>query len=589
MSDTLDETERDGQADLGLRGFLTLAGGFAGAALWVIVKVFADYWETNGHLVLTLATFLAVWFSVLLVACGPLRILPGVLAATIVAVPAAFLQLIVALRYAAIDDLLSLGLHEIALAGIVVIGTPFVIAGLRRPGGWTDYPSLFIEAWTIVMRSTAAGVFTGIFWAVIFLSNLLLSLVGIGLIDRILDFSAAPLIISGALFGLSLAVIHEYAGSLAPHLVLRLFRLVLPPVLVVSVIFLVAVPFRGLSDLFGGGISSALVMMCMTIGALTLVTTAVDQDDGLAVAAPWMRLSARIMALLTPLMAGLAVYAVWIRVADYGWTPERLAALTAALILLLYGIAYAVAALRGAPWMALIRRSNVVLALVTLGIAVLWLTPVLNAERISARSQLARLEAGRVDIADFDFWRVGRAWGHASEDALEALKVMEGPDRAALDRQLEVLAASDNRYEYMYHPDPQQTVTLADVLPKVVILPEGADLPAWLSSDQGMMQQFASSCRVLAGEGSTCVMIVGDFAALTGDEVLFVENGANDNVMFTEGQVRLLFGDRGRAAETFIGYIPVDQFRALRGGDYRVEPVEIQALKTGDKTYLLVP
>ena len=176
---------------------------------------------------------------------------------------------------------------------------------------------------------------------------------------------------------------------------------VLPVVLVVMSVFILALPFQGLSHLFGD-LSAAATLLAMALAGVTLVSTAVDQSDADATEAPLMRLMTQMLALLLPLPAALAGWAVWLRVDQYGLTPNRLAAAMAALLALGYGVAYAAAVLRRGRWMARIRLANTWLALGGVVLAALWLTPVLNAQRLSAASQLARYEAGRTALANLD-------------------------------------------------------------------------------------------------------------------------------------------------------------------------------------------
>ena len=42
---------------------------------------------------------------------------------------------------------------------------------------WRDYPALFLEAWSVVLRGAAAGGFTGLVWLVIYLSDEVLRIV----------------------------------------------------------------------------------------------------------------------------------------------------------------------------------------------------------------------------------------------------------------------------------------------------------------------------------------------------------------------------------------------------------------------------
>ena len=80
----------------------------------------------------------------------------------------------------------------------------------------------------------------------------MLGIVGIDVIGRLLEHEAVILTLTGAVFGLGMAVIHDLADLLSPYVVLRMFRLFLPVVLAVMAVFLVALPFRGLDGLVSG-------------------------------------------------------------------------------------------------------------------------------------------------------------------------------------------------------------------------------------------------------------------------------------------------------------------------------------------------
>ena len=98
-----------------------------------------------------------------------------------------------------------------------------------------------------------------------------------------------------------------------------------------------------------------------------------------------------------------------------------------------YGGLYALAVLRGAGWMGRIRQANVWMALVLLAVSALWLSPVLNAEAISARSLEARYLSGavpaeRLDVDALADW--GRA-GAAARARLEELAREPGQEALA--------------------------------------------------------------------------------------------------------------------------------------------------------------
>ena len=186
---------------------------------------------------------------------------------------------------------------------LALVPLPFLVA--REGRGWDHYRTLFTESWGIVVRTGAAWLFVGVIWVVILLSDLLLGLVGI---DVLMDVALIPpvaVVLTGAGFGLALGVVGDMGDTISPWLVLRLLRTLLPAVLVVIVAFVVALPLNGMAAIYGR-ISAALIMLTMCGVAATLVTTAVDQGDGEAVAGPVMTAATRILALILPVPAALA-------------------------------------------------------------------------------------------------------------------------------------------------------------------------------------------------------------------------------------------------------------------------------------------
>jgi hypothetical protein len=75
----------------------------------------------------------------------------------------------------------------------------------------------------------------------------------------------------------------------------------------------------------------------------------------------------------------------------------------------------------GGAWMERIRQGNIRMALGIIVLAALWLTPVLNAERISARDQLARFDAGTTKVEALDLYAL-RSWGKPGAEAISTLE-----------------------------------------------------------------------------------------------------------------------------------------------------------------------
>jgi len=406
---------------------LALAGGLAGGLVWAVFKAGEKDWI--GHYpAFALFGLILVGFGALLAMAGPIgfgRALPrafglGALVAGLIG--------LTALRWGEAEDLFNSPIPAFALLTVAALPVPFLIAAART--SWRDYPALFLEAWSIVLRGAAAAAFTGLVWLVIYLSDEVLRIVGIDAISRLLAHEVVPMVLTGAVFGLGMAVIYDLAELLSPYVVLRVFRLFLPVVLAVMAVFLIALPFRGLDGL-AGGLSPAALLLTMVAGGVALVSIAIDQTDADATQSPLLLRCAKGLALVLPVVAGLALYAIWLRLADYGWSPERLFILLVAAVGLAYGLVYALAVLRGAGWMERIRQGNIRVALGIIALAALWLMPVLNAERISAQSQLARFEAtSRAELLDV---YALRSWGKPGAEVIAVLEeTAKAPGQEAL-------------------------------------------------------------------------------------------------------------------------------------------------------------
>jgi len=565
---------------------LALSGALGGAILWAL----ADAVERNllgDRLAMVLLALVSSSLVAVLAMAGPMglwRALPRALGLGLVV---AGLIWAAGLRHAAPEDIFISPLPALALLAVATLPVPFMIAQAR--GNWRDYAALFLEAWSVVVRYAAAWAFTGLVWLVIFLSDQVLRIVGVTVISSLLENGIVPMVLIGAVLGLGMAVVYELAELLSPYLVLRLFRLLLPVVLAVMVVFLVALPFRGLDGLFNG-LSPALLLLAMVAAGVSLVSIAVDQSDPEATQSPILRRAAQGMALILPVMAGLAVWAIWIRVEHRGWTPDRLFVALIAGLGLIYGLVYAVAVMRRAGWMERIRQANIRMALVVIGLAALWLTPLFNAEAISARSQLARFDSGRTTLEDLDL-RALQRWGYPGAEVLATLaERAEAPGQEAL---AEFLAGKTAPHEV----DRASTAAaLAELMPVQPESAVGTRDTLLASAHDYQLRDWHKQCeRGAAGGLPGCLMAVGDLLpGRPGEEaILIVDRGG--------GYLELLglyLGDDGMLVSRTVlrsggQYLTSDDI-ALLLESWRETPPPLTAapinqLGIGDDGLLIVP
>ncbi|MDJ0630149.1 MAG: DUF4153 domain-containing protein [Rhodobacter sp.] len=518
-------TETDSRSSARDRIVMTVLGALAGFAAYALVELLPDYVE-NERLLLFTITLTGGFFAALLAAAGPLPYAKAILAAAISAVPAAALLTWASARYDDVEDFLETLHAPAAYALIVGISLPFLIAALRPDAGWRHYPTLFRESWNIVVRYAAAWLFTGVTWAVVFLSDALFGLVGLTIIQDLLDIEWIPFVVTGAVLGLALGVVTELADYVSPFLILRLLRLLLPVVLVVTAVFLIALPLRGLSNLFGG-LSAAATLLAMALGIATLITSALDRADEDAADAVALRASAQLSALSIPVLAALALYAIWLRVMDYGLSPDRIAAACAAAVMLGYGVLYSLAVLARRNWMARIRGANIAMALVVVGLGALWLTPALNPERLTAQNQIARFKTGKVGADALDLWFIGRELGVAGPPAIDALAALKHPEAEALAARIARLGESNSRYRFTSAEDGVAAPDLIQrILSRAAVWPETETVSAEAFEDIALsrLRSMNTGCEMDTPNGRPgCVALIADFLpSAPGDELIML-------------------------------------------------------------------
>lgn len=565
---------------------LALAGAAGGAALWGVIKAGEADWIAQ-YPAFVLFAFVLSFFGALLAMAGPIGLVRAVPRALGLGLVVGGLIWLTALRYARAEDLFDTPIPALAALVIATLPVPFLIAAGRS--SWRDYPVLFLEAWSIVLRFAAASAFTGLVWLVLYLSDEVLGIVGIDLIGRLIEDDLLALTLAGAVFGLGMAVIHDLSDLLSPYVVLRLFRLFLPPVLGVMVLFLVALPLRGLDGL-ASGFSPALLLLTMVAGGIALVSIAVDQTDADATQSALLVRCAQGMALILPVIAGLALWAVWLRVAEYGRTPERLFVLLVAGLGMAYGLVYAGSVLRGGLWMERIRQGNIRIALAVIVLAALWLTPILNAERISARDQLARFEAGTLSPEALDVQAL-RSWGKPGAEVIALLEARaKDPGQEALADRLAGTTAGTG-------VDRAALVAgLAEVMP---VQPATATAMRDLllaAAEDYQLEDWRRVCDARLETGSPgCLMVVADLLpARPGEEAMLLLQRSQDYTeipgLYLDDQGTLLMRGAVRPDGAYISPDEASAFlRQFQAAPPPLTGAQLNQLGTGETGLLFLP
>ncbi|WP_426164764.1 DUF4153 domain-containing protein [Sandarakinorhabdus sp. DWP1-3-1] len=308
----------------------------------------------------------------------------------------------------------------------VAVATPLFQAwrSARPHGGGLPYAVAHERAWTDLLLLGAGLVFVGIVWTMALLLAELFNLIGIAALKTLLDKRLFGWALTGAALGGGIGLLRERDAILATlKRVVTTVLAVLAPVLAAGlVVFILSLPFTGLTPLWQATRSTTPILLSCVWGALVLVNTVIGDGRDEEARSRVLRGSAVALSATLLFLGVIAAVSVAARIRQHGISPDRLWAVTVCGIACAYGLAYLVALLRGrAEWMAVARQSNLNLAIGLGGLALLLASPMIDFGAIATRDQLARLQRGAVTAEKFDLAALRFDFGPAGVAATRAL------------------------------------------------------------------------------------------------------------------------------------------------------------------------
>ena len=353
------------------------------------------------------------------------------------------------------------------------VSLPFVQTYLKTGKLRPIYADLFDFAWNNLITLMIAALFTGIFWGLLALWAALFKVIGIGFFDRVFYHVYFSLPVSSIVFAFALYVGRANVQAVATvrRIILAIFKGLLPLLAVIIVLFLIALPWMGLKPLWATGKATALMLTLQVF--LVIFLNAVFQDGNNSPPYPaWLRAALRVALILLPVYALLCAYALYLRIDQHGWSTDRFWAVLLTLIIGLYVFGYALAALRrSAVWMRGMAPVNIAIAALVVMLSILVNSPALDARRLSAHSQVARLLAGSVVAARFDYDYLRFDLGKAGKTALERLRDIQGHPEADKIRAGAVAALAKTS---QWGPQIVTVETVAELRTHLVLYPRGA-------------------------------------------------------------------------------------------------------------------
>lgn len=304
----------------------------------------------------------------------------------------------------------------LALAVLVFHALPFAQVWLARRRWRPQYEELFHYAWRNTLLLGFGGVFCGVFWLLLWLWGALFRMLGVEFFRDLFTepYFAIPATTVAVGIGLQLAGSVERLQNALRNQTLTMLKWLLPLAMAILAMFTLTLLIKSPELLLEQRrVISATWLLWLVALAVALLNTAYQDGRSAAPYPAWLGKAIRLVVPLLLPVSVLALYAVGVRVDSYGLTVERAWGLLVAVIALAYALGYAWAALRKDAWMGGMGVVNVYVALATVVLLTLMLSPVLSPERLAAASQMARVLATQEEDSyrylRFDSGRYGRA------------------------------------------------------------------------------------------------------------------------------------------------------------------------------------
>ena len=318
---------------------------------------------------------------------------------------------------------------------------------VRDEGAWRfPYGRLHSHAWTDAVIGAASLFFTGVTFLMAWLIAGLFDLIGIDLLKDLLEEEWFAWMLAGFAFGGAFGLLRERDRLVATlqRLVMVTFSVLAPVLAAALALFLLSIPFTGLEGLWDSWVSATALLLAASGGAVLLANAVIGDGRDDKPANRVLRWSALALVAVVCPLAILAGVAMGIRIGEYGWTPERIWGAIAVGVALAYGLGGWWAIWRGRrQFDDSLRPVQTSLAIGLCALALFLALPILDFGAISARSQLARLESGRVEPAKFDWAAMAFDFGPSGRRRLAEL-ARSGP--AAWRAQAASALASTDRW-----------------------------------------------------------------------------------------------------------------------------------------------
>ncbi|WP_159565975.1 DUF4153 domain-containing protein [Budvicia diplopodorum] len=347
--------------------------------------------------------------------------------------------------------------YYVCLTAFVFLTVAWLQAHITQKTWFPSYEALHDNLWLNSLTVVLTLIFMGLLWGILKLCASLFSMLGIEFFERLFFHSDLFIYLANG-FIVSIGILtgrtQTHFIQVGRNVLSVIIKGLLPLLAFIALIFIITLPFVGLNALTAKWSSAGLLT---TMVALLIVFVNAVYQTGLA-HPPYpkaMRWLVNAAILVLPVYSLFALYSMWVRVAQYGWTPDRIDGVIIICVALCFACGYAVAVLRSRhDWLRPLGSINRIMSLVMIALLVLVNSPVLDPYRISVNNQMTRLEKGVSTSKDLNLDAWGSEYGRVGHEALLALK--NNPDYVSDSRrkvELEVILAKESKLYSSLNPN----------------------------------------------------------------------------------------------------------------------------------------
>lgn len=406
---------------------------------------------------------------------------------------------------------------------MAMLALPWIQYSLHVSREQARYPHFYRQLWLNTLTLLIVFVANGLFWLVLLLWSEMFKLVGIPFFSTLFfDTDWFGYVAFGLIT--ALAVVLARTQSRLVTAVQKLLTFIatglLPLVALLALMFILTLPFTGL-EAISQRVSAAGLMSTLTL-LLLLLMAIVREPQKEALPYPGaLRYLIKCSLIVAPIYMLIAGWSLWVRIQQYGWTPERLYGVLVVVVLLVWSFGYLASILRrGRNPLELQGPVILGVSLLTLGLLVLLSSPVIDAWRISVNSHMGLYHSGKIKPDQVSLYMLDHS-GKPGRAALEALqKDVAFNQDSKRRRDLSSLLQGSR--------DPVKELTATQLVSKVVIAPgsQKPDDAFWtFVKTQGYR---ITSCA----EQNACVLVSQDLNADGHPEQVLYAFGDGESLVF---------------------------------------------------------